>query len=163
MDPAEWTRRRKMLSMTRWNPFVELNSLHREMDRVFGRFVADEEPDVGRSQWVPATEISAGQDGWTLRMALPGIDPNAVQVDLHGSTLTITGERTRSEGDGQRTSEFHYGRFERSFTLPANVDAESVSADFTHGMLALTLPLAEAAKPRRISINGAAEKTVDAA
>ena len=152
-----------MLSMTRWNPFAELNSLHREMDRVFGRYVADEEPDAGLSRWVPATEISSSQDGWTLRLALPGVDPGDVQIDLHGNTLTISGERTRSEGNGRHTSEFHYGRFERSFTVPANVDAERVSADFTHGMLALTLPLAEAAKPRRITIHGGAAKTADAA
>ncbi len=148
-----------MLSMTRWNPFAELNSLHREMDRVVGRYIADEETGLGRSAWVPATEIRSSQEGWTLRMALSGIDPNDVQVDLHHNTLTISGERTRTEGDGQHTSELHYGRFERSFTLPSNVDAEKVSADFTHGMLGLTLPLAETAKPRRITINGVGAKT----
>ncbi len=145
-----------MLSMTHWNPFAELNSLHREMDRVLGRYVADEESGVERSAWMPATEIKSSDEGWTLRMALPGIDPKGVEIDLHGNTLTISGERTRTEGDAQQTSEFHYGRFERSFALPSKVEAEKVSADFTHGMLALTLPLAEAAKPRRIAINAAA-------
>ena len=155
MGPAEQMRRREMLSMTHWSPFAELNSLHREMNRSLGRYIADEDSGRERSAWVPATEIASGKEGWKLRMALPGIDPQNVEIDVHGNTLAISGERSRTEGDGQQTSEFRYGRFERSFALPSNVDAEKVSADFTNGMLALTLPLAEAAKPRRIAINAA--------
>ena len=140
-----------MLSMTRWNPFEELGTLHREMDRVFGRYVG-EEPAAGPG-WTPATEVRTGDDGWRVRMALPGIDPSQVHVDLQGGSLTISGERTRTEENGPGyASEIRYGRFERAFTLPAKVDAEKVSAHYENGMLELTLPLAEAAKPRRIEI-----------
>ena len=140
-----------MLSMTRWNPFEELGTLHREMDRVFGRYIG-EEPAAG-PVWTPATEIRTGEDGWKLRMALPGIDPGKVHVDLHGGSLTVSGERTHTEEDGNgHVSEIRYGRFERAFTLPAKVDAEKVSARYENGMLELTLPLAETAKPRRIAI-----------
>ena len=153
-----------MLSMTRWNPFEELTGLHREMDRVFGRYVGDERAGAPATAWVPATEVSSGDDGWKIRVALPGIDPQDVHIDLHGNSLTISGERTRAETNGRgRPSEFHYGRFERAFTLPANVDAEQVVAGYVNGMLELTLPLAEAAKPRRIAIgkdgNGRVEHT----
>ncbi len=144
-----------MLSMTRWNPFEELGTLHLEMDRVFGRY-AGEEPAAGPA-WTPATEVSTGDEGWKVRMALPGIDPNQVHVDLHGGNLTISGERTRTEPNGHGySSQIRYGRFERAFTLPAKVDAEQVSARYDHGMLELTLPLAETAKPRRIAIGNAA-------
>ena len=70
--------------------------------------------------------------------------------------LTITGERSlqREEQTEQHLSEFGYGRFERSFTLPDHVDADRVGAKFEHGMLEITLPMAEAAKPRRIEIAG---------
>ena len=140
-----------MLSMTRWNPFEELGTLHREMDRVFGRYVG-EEPAAGPG-WTPATEVRTGDDGWRVRMALPGIDPSQVHVDLQGGSLTISGERTRTEENGPGyASEIRYGRFERAFTLPAKIDAEKVSAHYENGMLELTLPLAEAAKPRRIEI-----------
>ncbi len=152
-----------MLSMTRWNPFEELTSLHREMDRVFGRYVGDERAGTPPA-WIPATEIDRGDDGWKVRVALPGIDPKDVHVDLNGNNLTITGERTRTGSDGKgRTSEFHYGRFERAFTLPANVDAEKVAADYVHGVLELTLPLAEAARPRRIAIGAGAGNVEHAA
>ena len=151
-----------MLSMTRWNPFEELTTLHREMDRVFGRYVSDEQAGRPATAWIPATEINRGDEGWKVRIALPGIDPEDVNIDLDGNNLTITGERTRAESGGEgHASEFHYGRFERAFTLPANVDSEKVGAAYEHGVLELTLPLAETARPRRIAIgtggNGAVE------
>ena len=150
-----------MLSMTRWNPFEELTGLHREMDRVFGHYVGDERAGTPAA-WIPATEIGSDEDGWKIRVALPGIDPQDVHIDLHGNTLTISGERTRTETNGQgRTSEFRYGRFERAFTLPANVDAEKVVAGYDNGMLELNLPLAEAARPRRIAIGTGSNGTVE--
>ncbi len=141
-----------MLSMTRWNPLEDLGTLHREMDRVFGRYIGSDEPAAGPA-WTPATEVRTGDDGWKVRMALPGIDPGQVHVDLHGGSLTISGERTHTGENGNGyASEIRYGRFERVFTLPAKVDAERVSAHYENGMLELTLPLAETARPRRIAI-----------
>ena len=146
-----------MMSLTRWNPFEELNGLHRDLDRVFGRRAGDARAAIQDSAWVPATEVTSAADGWRVRLALPGIDPKDVEVDLHGNTLTVKGERADGRGDdGWYESEIAYGRFERTFTLPASVDAERVEAHFTHGMLELTLPLAESAKPRRIEIGGRA-------
>ena len=142
-----------MLSMTRWNPLAELNGLHREMDRVFGRYFDGPEDPPARPAWTPATEITSDKEGWTLRMALPGVEPKEVDIDLHGNSLTISGERTSATRDGgHRVSELGYGRFERVFALPSNVDAEKVAASYANGMLELTLPLAETAKPRRIAI-----------
>ena len=150
-----------MLSMTRWNPFEELTSLHREMDRVFGRYMGDERGRTAAA-WIPATEINRGDEGWKVRIALPGIDPKDVSIDLDGNNLRITGERTRAGSDGEgHASEFHYGRFERAFTLPANVDSERVGADYVHGVLELTLPLAETAKPRRIAIGAGGNDAVE--
>ena len=153
-----------MLSMTRWNPFEELTSLHRQMDRVFGRYLGDEREGTPAMAWVPATEIDSSDEGWKLRVALPGIDPKDVHIDLHGNSLTISGERTRTERSGQgHLSEFHYGRFERTFTLPANVAADHVVANYDHGMLELSLPLAEAARPRQIAIGAGSDKRIERA
>ena len=143
-----------MLSLTRWNPFEELTSVHGEMDRVFGRSWG-EYPEGERRPWVPATEVTSGKDGWKVRIALSGIDPKGVHVDLNADVLTVKGERTVKKEEGEEhISEIGYGRFERSFTLRDNVDVEKVSATFEHGMLELVLPMAEAAKPRRIEISG---------
>ena len=146
-----------MLSMTRWNPFEDLTNLHREMDRAFGRYAGNEPAAVSTAAWIPATEVGSDEESCTVRVALPGIDPNQVHVDLHGNSLTISGERTRTEPNGQGySSEFRYGTFERAFTLPTKVDTENVTARYDNGMLELTLPLSETAKPRRIAIGTAA-------
>ena len=110
---------------------------------------------------MPATEVATAEDGWRVRVALPGIDAKDVEVDLHGNTLTVRGERADGRGgNGWYESEIAYGRFERTFTLPSSVDANRVEAHFAHGMLELTLPLAESARPRRIEIGG---RTAEAA
>ena len=144
-----------MLSLTRWNPFQELNNLHRAMNYSWrDRFedgVADRD-----LPWVPATEVSSDDDGWTVRIALPGVAPKDVQVDLCDTVVNVKGERASKPGACvQSVSEFGYGTFERSFTLPASADASKVRATFDHGMLELRLPLAETSKSRRIAIDGA--------
>ena len=145
-----------MFTVNRWNPFEELATLHRDMDRVFGRQFGENAPRQANQGWTPPIEIASQPDGWHVRVAVPGIDPDTVRIDLHGNTLKIAGERpasTEKKADSYH-SEFAYGPFERTFTLPSNVDADEVSASYNHGMLELTLPLAESAKPRRIEIGG---------
>ena len=82
-----------MLSLTRWRPFNEMTDSHRDVDRVFGRLLGDW-PAAPEWSWLPATEATSGSEGWTLRMALPGIDPKDVHVELTGRVLTISGERS---------------------------------------------------------------------
>lgn len=145
-----------MLSLTRWNPFDEITGLHRELDRVFGQSVRGEKGGAGWS-WVPATEVTSDKEGWKVRMGLPGIEPKDVHIELNHNVLTVTGERSVREEDTERhLSEIGYGRFERTFTVPENVDSEKVSAEFDNGMLELRLPVAEKARNRRkIEIAGA--------
>ena len=107
-----------MLNLTRWNPLEELTSLHREMDRVFGRSCGEYPARKGWS-WVPATEITSGKGEWKVRMALPGIDPTDVHVDLNYNVLTITGERTvKTKQTEQQISEIGYGRFAAKLHAP---------------------------------------------
>ena len=156
-----------MFGTTKWSPFDELTSLHREMDRIFGRTFGESQASTG-STFAPALEVASGKDGWHVRVALPGIDPKNVQIDLAGDTLTIRGERTRtvpaSEKNHSRVTEIAYGRFERTLTLPDAIDQEKVSATYNNGMLELALPLRESVKPRRIEVKSAGEpKTLTAA
>jgi HSP20 family protein len=143
-----------MLRLTRWDPFEELDNFHRAFS---GRWTAV--PAERDLPWVPAMEVTSDKEGWTIRIALPGIDPKNVKVDLHDSVLTVAGERSGEVEDvDHHVSEFGYGAFERSFTLPSSVDSEKVDAVFQHGMLELRLPIVEASKPRRIEIDGGASK-----
>ena len=147
----------------RWNPFQELATLHRDMDRVFGRQLGDAAPaSNGNGAWTPPCEIAPLDDGWRVCLALPSVDPNQVQITLHGNTLRINGERPRpGEGDKYTHSELSYGPFERTFTLPAPADGDSIEAHFQHGMLTVTVPVAESAKPRQIRIGGPGIQSID--
>ncbi|MBV04834.1 MAG: hypothetical protein CL474_02425 [Acidobacteria bacterium] len=150
------------MMLARWSPLDDFSDLHREVDRLFGRSWSNVATGVNEGAWVPATEVTSGEDGWQLRIALPGVNKNDVNVDLHGETLTIKGERTDTKrNDELHVSEIRYGRFERAFTLPAKVEGDKVNARFENGMLELTLPLAASARSRRIEIGAAAGKDID--
>lgn len=142
-----------MMSLSRWNPFEDLTNLHFELDQVFGQtqniFTTN-----NNWSWEPATEVTSTERAWKLRMELPGIDSKEVHIELKDNVLKINGERNVSEDKAeQHLSEFGYGRFERNFRLPDHIDSEKVTADFENGILAVTLPVAESAQPRRIEIS----------
>lgn len=140
--------------LTRWTPFEELTSLHREMDRLFTR--AFDNPAGQGSQagaaFTPAIEVSSAKDGWNVRLALPGVDPKDVHIEVAANNLTVRGERRREQKAEPYLSEITYGRFERTLTLPDSIDAEKVTAGYRNGLLELTLPLKESVKPRKIEI-----------
>jgi HSP20 family protein len=154
-----------MFGTTRWSPFEELTTLHREMDRLFGRAYGESGTP---GAFAPALEVHSGKDAWHVRVALPGIDPKNVHIDLAGDTLTIRGERSAIQPVGTdktqtHVSEIAYGRFERTLTLPDAIDSEKVSASYNHGMLELVLPLRESVKPRRIEVKSGDQKSLHAA
>jgi HSP20 family protein len=140
--------------LTRWHPFDELTSLHREMDRLFTR--AFDNPATPTSQpgaaFTPAIEVTSEKEGWNVRLALPGVDPKDVNIEVAGNTMTVRGERRREHKVDPYLSEITYGRFERTLTLPESIDAEKVTAGYRNGLLELTLPLKESVKPRKIEI-----------
>ena len=153
-----------MLALRRWNPFREegmwpfedLTNLHQEMDRVFGGLWG-EAPGLMKKNghgFAPSAEVTSDDHAWHVRMALPGIEPKDVHVDVTDNMLTVSSERgMEEEKPGEkRQTEFSYGRFERSFTLPKTVNVDGVTAEFENGMLELMLPMMEAAKPRVIEV-----------
>jgi HSP20 family protein len=142
-----------MLNMTRWTPWNELAGLHRDLDSIFGRAFG-EGARLSGDAFAPAADVRRDGDRWLVSMALPGISPDKVAIDVVGRTLRVRGERlVNGKAKAEPViSEISYGRFEREFTLPDEIDANHVEAVYRHGMLDLVLPLAEGAKPRRIEI-----------
>lgn len=148
-----------MLGMTRWTPFTELATLHRDLDSLFGRMFGESSRQQSSSSpvstFTPAADVTRAGDKWTVAMALPGIDPKNVEINIVGRTLRVRGERSfagYAEGAEPVLSEISYGRFEREFTLPEDIDSDKVQATCRHGMLELMLPLKESAQPRRVEI-----------
>jgi HSP20 family protein len=135
-----------MLGLTRWNGLDDVFSFQREVDRLFNQFWNDLPTRTAAGE-SPSFRVNATDDGWRLEVPLPGIDPQYVNLEVAGSTLTIRAE-DQAENDGQAR------RFEQSFTVPSFLDLDKISASHRHGMLQLTLPLKESVKPRRIQIEG---------
>ena len=156
-----------MLGMTRWTPWTELAVLHRDLDsivsRVFGATVPDQTADSFTS-FTPAAGVRREGDRWMVSIAVPGISPEKLDVDIIGRTLRVRGERASEAKTDSLGSEIAYGRFERELALPEDIDTERVEATYRHGMLELVLPLKESAKPHRVEVKAAPEtKQVQAA
>ena len=112
------------------------------------------EPRTGRP-WSPAVDILETEDAVTLKADLPDVDPKNVGIQLENGTLTLKGERKfehEKNGKGFHRIERSYGSFVRAFSLPDTVDAEHVKADYKNGVLTVTVPKKEVAKPRTINV-----------
>jgi HSP20 family protein len=144
-----------MLDMTRWTPWTELAGVRRDLDSLFNRVFSDTIRSQNVEAFTPAANVRRDGETWKVLLALPGVSPDEVDIDIVGRSLRVRGERTADEKTEPIMSEITYGRFEREFTLPEEIDAKHVQATYRHGMLELVLPLSEAAKPHRIVVKAA--------
>lgn len=143
--------------MTRWQPhgtmWEELGRLRREMERVFSGYGATEGPEFSVSY--PAVNVWEDADNLYLEAELPGLKLEDLNIQIvEGSRLVVSGERKPPEagkGVWQR-QERGFGKFERTIVLAVPVNADKVEARFESGVLFITLPRAESAKPRRITV-----------
>ena len=111
--------------------------------------------DSAAASWVPPVDVLEEKEHIRIVVELPGLKPEDVNISLEGNALTISG--TKAQQAEERTERVHryertYGSFERSFTLPASVDAQHIKATYEHGVLTVTLPKTEKAKPRQIQV-----------
>ena len=105
--------------------------------------------------WSPALDLYQNKDNIVAVLELPGMKKDEIEISLHDGTLTISGERKSGAANGQSAerSERYVGKFRRSITLPAPVDPGKVAATYRDGILTVTLPKAEEAKPKQIPVN----------
>lgn len=141
--------------ITTWDPFREVSSIRDELDRffdsVFGRFPRER----GETFWAPPIDIEETEDAIVIRAELPGMNKEDIKVNLSGDTLTISGERkqeTEKKGRTYYRIERAYGKFQRTITLPAEVEGEKAKASYKAGVLELVLPKSEKAKAKEITI-----------
>ena len=147
------------MSMERWNPFREMLAFREAMDRMFDENFLRAALPAGRGASFPI-DLAETDQGFTLRAALPGVKPEDVQITIHGDTLNIRGEsKTEEERKEQNwiVREQRSGAFHRTVTLPAPVNPDQAEAHFQDGVLELTLPKAEQARPRQIKVSGDAQ------
>lgn len=132
--------------------------MSREMDRLFESLSPAAPGRVERTKGRIAPPVNLWQDDTNLyaEAELPGVAAEDIEVTAHGDTLTIKGSRTAAHEDqagGMIRAERFHGLFERTLTLPVEVDAEKVNASLKDGVLTVTLPKAQAVLPRKIAVN----------
>lgn len=145
--------------LTRWTPGSDL--LRDRFNRIFEQAFGDAllplaaTEDVSNRRWLPAVDVEETTDSLVFTCELPGMSKEDVNITLENNVLTVSGERKFEDEERQRN--FHrleraYGAFSRSFTLPSNVKSDQVNASFKDGVLTISVPKVEEAKPRQIQI-----------
>jgi HSP20 family protein len=149
------------MAIVRWEPFRDLQAVQDRLNRVFDEAFrgvprgGDDDWALG-GQWAPSVDIFENDGNLVLKAELPGIEPKDVDVRVENNVLTLRGER-KFESEVKR-EKYHrveraYGTFSRSFTLPNVVDTEKIKADYKDGVLQVTLPQREEAKPKQIQVS----------
>lgn len=143
------------MALVRWDPV-------REMEDMFSRYAkAMAWPSLGAQEtmaaveWVPRVDIAETDTAYLIKAEIPGVNKEDVKITVDDGILTISGER-REEKE-EKNKKFHrveriYGKFSRSFTLPDNVDESKIDAEFKDGVLTLTIPKTEKAKPKAVEV-----------
>lgn len=140
-----------------WPGFGRMLTLQDELDRLFDSpwgELARTAPLL--NAWTPALDVEEDKDNFIVRAELPGMKREEITVTIHDGLLSITGERKveeKTEATATHRRERFYGRFERTVTLPAHVAADKVKAQYKDGVLNITLPKTEEAKPKQIDVS----------
>jgi HSP20 family protein len=146
--------------------------LNRMLDEALGGWMGMESPRGGSllSDWLPACDITEDEGAIRLQLELPGVKPEDVRLSIEDNVLTVRGEkRQQAEERNERVHRYErsYGSFERTFTLPSSVDTGSIDANMDNGILTVSIPKSERAKPREIRLGtgggkerGAERKTI---
>lgn len=146
------------MSLTRWEPFRELEAMSTRLNRLLNQPFAAEAGENGGltlASWTPAVDVQETDAEYLVKADLPAVKKEDVKVEIQDGMLSVSGERQQEkEEKGKR---FHrveraYGRFERRLTLPAEVDQKKIAAEFKDGVLQVHLPKSPAGRPQGIDI-----------
>lgn len=132
--------------------------MRREMNQLFNNFFHSDMQDdgsFGLSYWTPAVDVAELENEYIVNVELPGVSKEDVKITLESNILTIRGEKKEekeTKGNNYRRLERSYGSFQRSFKLPTTVKSDKIDAVYKDGLLTITLPKEEEAKPRQIEV-----------
>ena len=141
-----------------WNPLQDLVVLQDRMNRLFedatqrrNQADAGAGDEFERADWTPASDIYETESGYLIALDLPGIDRNALEIDIDDNRLVAKGTRAIAESRQHRT-ERPRGKFLRTYSVPASVDQAKIAAEYKDGVLQISLPKQTEQKPKRIDI-----------
>ena len=150
--------------ITRWDPFRELSSLQNRVNSLFQDYGRSSQDELSTTaNFVPAVDVYEDEHKVTLKLEIPGVNQDDLDIRVENQTLTIRGERKFEKEEKEEN--FHrierrYGSFARSFTLPTTIDTESVNANYENGVLKIELSKRAEAKPKQIKVNVNAGKAI---
>ena len=130
------------MALIRWQPFHEMDALQRDMNRMFEALASNNQSSM-RQSFMPLAEMEQTEDAVHLKVEVPGMNADDLDVQVTREAVMITGERkseSKSEKNGMKRSEFRYGSFSRTIPLPVPVDNNQVKGDYQDGILTLELP-----------------------
>jgi len=143
------------MSLVKWDPWREMEDMFDRYTRAVGWPRGGGQEVVATGDWSPRVDISETDGNFVIKAEVPEVKKEDVKVTVDNGVLTVSGERKQEKeekGKKFHRVERYYGSFSRSFTLPDNVDETKVKATFKDGMLTLTLPKTEEAKPKAIEV-----------
>ena len=159
-----------MTLLTRWEPLREFSTMQdrlNRMNRLFRESFSPEGPEevLTTTSFAPPVDVYEDEHTITLKLEVPGIDEQDIDVRIEGNALSVHGERKIEKEEKEenfRRVERQYGSFTRSFTLPSSVDPGQVNANYDKGVLKITLAKKAEAKPKQIKVNVGSEKILEA-
>ena len=149
------------MALVRYNPWQEMNSLQRQLNRLFDDALTPANWDgIDHLARIPAAELTQTDDAVHLKLEVPGMEAKDLDVQVMADRVAISGER-KSEIKEKTRSEFRYGKFSRVIPLPVKIQNTDVTAEYKDGILNLTLPKAEEEKNKVVKVNLLQEETAE--
>ena len=145
-----------MRTTTRWEPFRGVSTLQDQINRLFTGTLERAGEESSLTAWAPAVDIYETEHELVVKADLPDVDPKDLDIRVENNVLTIRGERKFEKEVNEENYlrvERAYGAFARSFTLASTVNSDAIKADYQNGVLTLTIPKKEEAKPKQIKVN----------
>jgi len=147
------------MQLMKWNPKRDRLSMRQNMNGLFDDFFFPTRrlfEDEGLWNWNPAVDIYEDENNIVVKAEIPGMDKESITVDVKDRVLTLKGESSDDKEVNEERyfrKERTYGRFERAFTLPADVQADDITAEYKDGVLKVMVPKPEEQKPRQITVH----------
>lgn len=144
------------MALVRWQPFQEIDTLQRQMNRLFDELMPITRDGRDGIAFVPSAEMEETADAIHLKLEIPGMDAKDLNIEVSAEAVSISGERkseTKSQEKGVTRTEFRYGKFQRVIPLSARIQNDKVQAEYKDGILKLTLPKAEEEKSKVVKVN----------
>ena len=148
-----------MMNLVKWNPWREMNTFQNRLNHLFADSFfqsARSDDDMSLGTWHPVVDMYDEEDRIVIKAELPGMEKKDIAVDVKDRVLTISGERNfdnEVKEEKYYRRERAYGKFQRAFSLPADVDSDKIKADFKEGLLKIEVPKPEKQKPKQITVH----------